>query len=370
MSRPRKQAEFLPAPDNDEEIVEFYSVDNDGQRGETTQKRKLEDIINDLNDETDDVELRVYRQSALGGKASMTFLDAFPPDKFTLSQLQVYLKDKYGGGDYRIHVRAGGHVRANRLISIEAPKDDKRSNISEAGDILSSVLGEMRRQNERMLELMHSRNNDDDQEEKVLSKMMKYKALFGSETSHQSSGGLGQIKETLELFAMLGINLGGGAEKETGFMDILEKSLPVVLSGMSQQSRQLPQPQQTQYKQNPIQPEDDIMLKEIMIKNGLNQLLVAAQKNSDPGMYAQLVLDQFGEQRVLEFFSNPEQIDKIIKTNPKLAEHIEWFELLIEHLKALMGQESKVSDQYDDLTGDDDNDTTGESDHEPVSDDS
>lgn len=327
-------AEFLPA--DDETVFEVMTTGENNVP--TSQQKRLEDIINDLNDDSDDAEIRLYRQSPQGGKSALIFLDSFPADKFQGGDLHKYLRDNYGGGDYRIHIRASGKVRANKLITVEAPKvtEHKATPIGEAGSILQTVLERQEKMNQQMLALMQQMSQPQQSRTEMLNEMLLFKQLFDN---GGNSNGLSQLRDSIAILGELGVNVGGPQEeKESGFGDLLEKMTPLLGAAMSQ-------PQQPQQRRDPM------FAQKMMLKTGLQTLLKAASKDSDRVTYAEMITDQLPENTIKEFIVAPDAFDKLTKLEPQVAHYRVWFTDLSEHLKALMGLPSIHADLYTDDDG-------------------
>lgn len=327
-------AHFLPSND-DEDVFEVINYDNQTLQ-QTSQQKALEDILADLNDETDSAEMRIYRQVS-GGKSAMVFLDSFPVDKYNISDMHKYLRDNYGGGDYRVHVRVNGKVRANKLISIEAPKSTeniRQSPIGEASNILATVLERQERMHQQMLEMMSSQNGGAKSTREMLEEMMLFKQLFDNGNSGGQQNGIQQLRDSLAVLSELGVTINGQSEeKEVGFGDLLEKMTPLIGAAMSQ-------------KNPPQQKSDPMFAQKMMIKAGLTTLIKAASKKADPISYAEMLFDQLPEDAIKEFVVNPGAFERVIKMEPKAAHYKVWFEDLAEHVKGQLGLPSKYSDLY------------------------
>jgi hypothetical protein len=60
----------------------------------------------------------VYRATPEKGMKGGAFLFSCTPAEFSLE----YLRDTYGGGTYRIHIRQGARLVGNRIVTIEEPR--------------------------------------------------------------------------------------------------------------------------------------------------------------------------------------------------------------------------------------------------------
>lgn len=331
-------AQFMPADDE----MDVFEVINQSETGEkTVQQKRLEDVLGELNDDTDDSEIKVYKQSDLGGKSSMSYIASFPVDKYSVSELQEFLRQNYGGGDYRIHVRQGGKVRANKLLSIESPKVAPVPGVSpigEASNILATVLERMEKQNQMILQLVQGNQQPQQSRMDMLNEMLLFKQLF--DNGNSGGNAFQQMRDMMGFLSEMGVTINGQAQEkdEPGFADLLDKFSPVIAAAMSQ-------PQQTARKPDPM------FAQKMMLKSGLAQLMRAAAKNSARETYAEMLLDQLDENVVREFITDPGAFEKVIKIEPKAAHYRAWFLDLAEHVKAALGMQSQYADLYDD--GDD-----------------
>lgn len=283
-----------------------------------------------------------------GGNGTMEFVARFPADKYDYGQLLSHLQQKYGGGDYRILLYAKGKLRANKLETIATEKNiaETPHNMDGVAGILRSVMDTMEKQNRQIMELMSQRQNPQQMETDFLNKMLMYKQLFDRGDSGAGNG-LSMVRDTLGFIKDMGVTIGGVApERETGFLDVLDKATPLLAAAMTRGNN--PEPQ---YKQNPA-PRNPQMIQQMMIKAGVKQLLTAARKGSDPAIYAEMLLDQVPEETVKQFITAPDSFAKLCQIAPECAQFQTWFAELAEHVKALLGMESTVSDQYNDLTDD------------------
>ena len=345
-------AQFLPNTDNqDAEEVQFeeYSITDAPM---TSADHALDSLIGALNDVSDTARVNIHRMLG-GGKDSTAFLDSFSPDKFTPDDLFLYIKNTYGAGDYKIYVRDRGKIRANKHISIEAPKSVSRET-SNNGDI-KELMAFMQHQQQQMLNLMREHQQPQQSEDQMIDRMLKYKALFGG-GEHQKSQGFSEIIQTVNGLKELGINVGGiqTEEKEDSFSSMLENLSPV-LTALVQNASNQPQPQpQPQYKPNPEPRKEPMNFELIKLKMGIASLVKAAAKNSDTAFYADFVCDQMADK--INIVLAPNAIDELIKLDKKVGIHKEWFLDVLEHIKGMHGQPSKYADQYKDDSTNENND--------------
>lgn len=342
------KAQLITANDDITDVFDTVIDDDTGKK--TSQQARLEDIIEDLNNTDNDATMSVYRQSPLGGKAAMTFLASFAPDKYTMDELQLWLRDNFGSGDYRVQIRSGGRIRANKLISVEAPKveTDIRHPTSEAGEVLNVVMQAIEKQNQMLAAALQTNQTSEDD---LLRRMVTYKQLFSSDSGGNT---IGQIRDTLALVE----DLRGEVEpKDDGFGAVIDKLAPIA-EAVAKNPQPQPQPQPQQPKQNPSPRQGHKSMN--ILHAGLATLLRAAKKGADTGFYADFILDQLPAEKVASFLVDKGAFDKLVILNPDVVAYKAWFDDLAEHVKAQIGMESKYAEQYKDLNPSFENDINGE----------
>jgi hypothetical protein len=314
-----------------------------------------ESLVLALNDVGASASVSIHRQNG-NGKEALTFLDSFAPDKFTPDDLLQHIKNTYGSGDYRIHIRENGKLKANRHVSIEAPRIVSRE--TPGNSDLRELVAVIQQQQQQMLAVFREMQSPQNTEDQMIERMLKYKALFGG---NQQARGFGEIIETVNGLKMLGINVGGiqtePAEKEEGFGDILEKMAPIVTAMVQTNNHQQhqpqphPQPNPQPRKANPMN---------LALKLGIAMLLKAARNKADTAFYADVVMDQLPEDKIPMLLA-PNALEQLESVEPKVKEHREWFLDVMEHLKGMNGAPSKYADLYaEQLTENEGDDIKGE----------
>lgn len=319
------KGQFLPADVID---VEF----DEPEEEKTDADKKVDALADALKDDPNSF-INVSRQ-LLGGNSPMEFVARYPADKYDFGELLALMQEKYGPGDYRFMLYAKGKLRANKLFTVAAPKKDygERQHFEQHNPSTDNmrVLADMMRQQTQMIaELVQGGNS----RKEFFEELALMKTLFNSEPKGDA---LKDLESSLTVLERLGIQVGG--EKEPGFGDLLEKMTPVIETALKNPTPQAnPQPRQSA-----------AMFNNMIIKQGLKHLLTAATRGANPAVYAEVIIDRFPPQKIAEFFSADNAIDKVYELEPKLKPHDEWVKLVIEHVKAIMGMESSVSEEYDD----------------------
>jgi hypothetical protein len=356
-------AQFLPR-DGDITVIDTETEPQE----RTDADEKADALINALREDSAAF-LNVTRQ--ISPNSPEEFVGRFPADKYDFGQLQAFLQENYGGGDYRVRLYAKGRVKANKLIQIAhklKPSNLPQANpTGDAAQILNVVLQEMRNSQEKMFQTLQQKTES-------RSDLLKDLALFREVLGGNSTpvNPFEAMKPMLEFMTMMGFQPPGAVEPhEKGFMDVLEKALPAFLRGMQQQPAprmvraQIPSPEQTPvYKPNPAEPLQsvpEVDPQEQELRQMLTILVKAARKNGDHYTYATMMFDQFDPAIIAQIAQTAGVVDMLGSVDPAVMEFRPWFLLLIEHLKAQLGLESEVASEYDDLTDEDSEDNnTGE----------
>jgi hypothetical protein len=82
----------------------------------------------------------------------------------------------------------------------------------------------------------------------------------------------------------------------------------------------------------------------------LAELVKRAENDSDPALYAMFILDNVAEAQVRAFIERPDALAELIRVNPAVNDHLEWFAELRSHLIGLMGVPPSEASASGDLT--------------------
>jgi hypothetical protein len=354
------RGQFLP---KDGEITVIETNIEQEHENKTDADNKVDAIAAALKEDST-AYLNVHRR--ITQNSPEEFVANFDADKYDFGQLLSYLQENYGGGDYRVRLYAKGRIKANKLLQIaHKVKPSNTPQINPTGDaaqILNVVLQEMRNSQEKMFQTLQQKT---DSRGDLLKDMALFKELFGGNSAPVNP--FEAMKPMLEFMTMMGFQPpGAGGEHEKGFMDVLEKALPVFLKGMQQPAPRIARAQipahvpgtaQIVPKPNPVEPLSDTTPQEKELRDMLTILVKAARKNGDQYTYASMMFDQFDAGIIAQIAQTPGVLDMLGTIDPDVIAFKPWFLLLIEHLKAQLGLESEVAADYDDLTdaGDGDN---------------
>ena len=340
-----EEAEFIP-------VSAQYSVNVDDEAG-TDEEARLRYLTDALQGESNAF-VSVHREVA--GMNNAEYVTRLPVDKWDHAQILENLRRDYGGGDYRLRVYVKGKVKANRLFTV-APKLSGEGGAVQNDGTLRLVLDRMEKMNQQMLTLAGGAGGANSSRQEMIQEMLMMKQLFDSPA--RGAGGVGELLEMVQGLKALGIKIGGDVEeKESGFSGLLELMGPVIANMQSKPVSPVSLPieqnknrvSRETVQNSPVKVEKSEM--SIALNFGLDQMIKAASKGCDPANYAGMIVDNVPQTVIDSFFSDVKGFDKLVQLKPAIADYKDWFLLLGEHVKAVLGLPSSVSDLYFDDGGD------------------
>lgn len=344
-----KNADLLLHHERDDTtVIDFFTTD---EPAGTDADQKAADLSAAMASERSPY-VTIHRIMGAGNMPE-EYCTRLPADKFDFGQIQEYIATNFGSGDYRIRLYSSNRLvkGGNKLVQIAPRLTTAPTSVTPAGEasnILAVVLQKMDENNQRMMQLMSQKNAAPDRME-IFRELAMMKEIFGG----GNSGGISELKGTIELLAGLGMIKTGETiehEKDEGFGALLEKMTPLVMAGMQQQPapQQTPQPQPRQPQQPARESNSMQNIRDMQIKMGIAQLIHAASKNGDCGVYATNVIDLLPENVIQTHVLADNAFEVLSGLEPKVKQFTPWFKLLIEHVKAQLGLPSQVESEYAD----------------------
>ncbi len=331
---------------DDIEDVYVTGTQHEAVDSRTNAEKKIDAIAQALSEDTNAF-LNVSRQTN-GGTSPMEFVGRFPADKFDFGQLQAHLQITYGGGDYRCMLYACGKVRANKLLTIATPKitdTNRPTPTGELGQFMTGVLDRMETMQNNMIQMMQGNQSGSNSRQDFMQEMMLMKQFFANDNPQAANNPMTQIKEMFEMQALFKESIvGDGKEVDDGFGSLLEKASPL-FEAIANTAGKAPQKQEPSLEQKQAHLRKQ---QQKQIIGGIKQLIMLANCGGDPGAAAEMVLEKLPEQVIQHFVVAPDALEKVAKIVPEVRPVGEWFLLMGEHVKALLGLPSTVSEQYDD----------------------
>ena len=312
--------------------------------------------FDELRGKDDSVSINVHRQASHGSK-KLTFLFTCAPDDYTWTELQTKIRDDFGTGEYRLHMRRGTVLCGNKSISLEKRREqasEERMASRDAG--ITSLMEKMiERQDafmERMLAASEARRAPPDHGE-FLKQLVMVKELMGgsmaalpppqsptellrlfmdmrNELSPKQTSPIELLKTVVEIQGVIA----GAGDKDANGNDVLISLINNVLPKLSELGIG---------RQNAVPDAGKVIAvagaeKSVLNKTKENEehpmwsqlmyLVGIAKTGKNPETYANLILDQTPENRLAElhsFASNPGVVDEMVKICSAVSGHREWF---------------------------------------------
>jgi hypothetical protein len=287
-----------------------------------TEGNDLEDdsimnVLADLGEGESDAEVKAYRvdpkaKNTKGGAYLFTCL----PAEFSLDRL----RDDYGGGAFRIHVRCSGRILTNKLVAVEPPIKTVVNPLNQ-NDILSVVQQTIKENNEMLLRMLQPQASS---KKEMMEEMVMYKQLFGND--NKSSGG--NPEDFMRYFfdgMKMGKEMNSPEIEPTGLTAIMNtvKEFAPALTALTMKEVNQPQPAPVQTQpQIPQQTGPQYTDFESFI---LKMCYKAAKKKSDPELFAETCIDTFEHAEVVGLLSNPDWLKMCISHNADIQAYTEWY---------------------------------------------
>lgn len=254
------------------------------------------------------------------------------------SQGFAYIRDTYGSGTYRVRVYAGGHMRVNRLIDVEAPSvEPARATPAPAQDDVLRAIGSMMAESMRQMGQMVSqalqhRQDESQQFTRTLDMVRAMREAFGPT---QQIDPMTQLRPMVEMMRSLKELQGEVSEPSSGswIEKMAERVLPDILAQPSPpvDSQALPAPVQPATAPAPMpapaQPSEEEMYK-MFLKRALADLVQHAARSAEIDPIAQEIADKVPDQFIAQLCDNPKWFDELAAIEPEIRNFRPWFDRL------------------------------------------
>ena len=317
-----------------------------------------------------DAEVRIYSKDPDSQK--LDYLFSTTGDAFTsITELYDQLRDEYDGGVFRIHVRKAGKMYRNEEIRVRPPKrrgipDVPPATIADTGggDMVNALAAVLERSNEQNREFMRmmidtlktsapAAPDPAAMSQTILAGLVQMKELVGAPASS------GMDIESFVRIAEFTREMGGGAGEANGW-DALKASIsglaPMLMQGMQGMAAMpgmptpapavIPaggEPRRLSHDikpdpDNPVPatsttdaPADIVDPRELQARfeEVFPMCITAAQRDLDPFVYANLVIDQLGLEVAVNMICQPGQLDAMLAQAPQLQQWRSWFDELV-----------------------------------------
>lgn len=387
---------------------------------DTPEDLALAGFLSEIRGSGQDTIANVYRASGKGRR--LAFMFAFSPDEMTGGELMEKIRDEYGHGDYRVHVRDDNALIANRPITIaeKVVKDEPtQKEVNQFGP--TELIAMMTKQNESMqtmfMGVMQSmaeafRGNNANapapvdpvaQQAAIISGIAQMKEI--ADSGSKGPDAMAMLLKGLELAKDFAPKTG-----ETNMADIATKFIeafpilsqagsrggaaptgqphpmvprPVpghpiqpgpVPRGAVPTDKPLPPktgappqatPQPTVFRPTeqpapepaPATEDQEAAAFMAQAQANLKWLCLQARANRNPELYAEVVLDQMGEEAVLGFIGQENALNLLAQVEPEVGLYPGWFESLRNAILLMTREETAPDDQEPTGADDVDDDT-------------
>lgn len=347
-----------------DEIVEdvYFTEDGEGQR--TNPEIAMEDWLSEVGGMAN-VEIRVFRDASTETHGKQPFLFTFSPEDYSMGTLFAELRDKYGTGSY--WVKAYSDARRlifNKRVAVENIEKDKLDrdakspySATNSNNEMMRFFTEMQQKTDEkftaLLLAMAQGNrsalpapavNPTEMMGGIMGIMLQLKELSGGDNQGKSQMEL--ITQGMELASKF-----ASGDKETNTQDTMLELVKTFGAPLVEAMKNTPTAQpvvssEIEAKQKLDQQENQI---DVMFRIQTNALLERAKKGSDPELYADVLLDSIPNLVLL--LNNKPIGEVLIKYNPEIANHSEWFERLNAAIYNPYDEDS-ISKMSPDLTKD------------------
>jgi len=308
--------------------------------------------------------VNIYR---IGEDKIDTYLMKVTPKEFSLDLiLQKYGTGRYRAMGYAPRKTGGGVSRfMNRVVQVEAPKLDALKE-----DKTEQLLIRMQEQNQQfMQQVLSSVKPQQNQNTDVIGLLKIAKDLFQPANAVPAVDPMAQMTQMLTMFKLMKDNFGDGGGGETNLMSkALEILGPSLTKGLEQQMLNAQNNQGAQSPENtPLLTHqgEPVMNQNISpeiqkLNANIQRLVVAAQKNSNVEVYAELILEEINnDDEAMTLVSDP-QAWSFIMAQPGVADNKLWFERLRETIKEFLTSDENEAISKKEDTGDNPKNVTGQ----------
>lgn len=354
MSKPKKITTVRTVEDVDDAEVTTPAVTVDGPAdasavAESRADEELADVLSGLAG-TAGCGIKIYRKVA---NQPLVYVGQCDPATFSMDDL----RDKFGGGTFQLFITRNRALYRNITVSVEKPVTPSAS-VAPSTDIVSVMrmhMEDMQRTYRDMLEIVAGNKKA---EPNYGEQMMQMAALIKSVAAPPPpvTSPWDELSKMLGLVERLRGEQTSTGDREPSLMDIARDFVRSPMLGAAIQSMIRPVTHATNtaapvgspaalrapanvapaVSPNPLPPSEVPMPANSPdlndVRRHLQTLCDAAARQSDPGIYADLIVDLV-DPAVLNGLLNSDPMTQLIAAHPPVGQHREWFGQLIALLK-------------------------------------
>lgn len=345
--------------------IEAYSyIDDDDQS--VAAESALEGLLSEFSGSGDAI-VNVYRQ--IDGANNIAFLFKTTPTEMRGGEIMEKLRDSYGSGDYRVHVREGHRIVGNKGFSVEAAAVPETPAAKDnSGDMMAMMMTQMNNQQALMITAIEAFGNRTPppapdpaaQQLAMVQILATLKEIATPAQPPQADDGVERLIQGITLAQKL-----GNKEGETNTSDLLMEGMrqfaPAIAqatqTGLAHQQAAQGAPGAPQLAPpgpggpgapgQPQTPEQQAMFEQTLLRTQLKFLVKNAQEGRNPELYAELLLDQVGEEKLLGFIGDENAMEKLIALVPEVETVRPWFERMRVVILELTAPENADDNERD-----------------------
>jgi hypothetical protein len=251
------------------------------------------------------------------------------------------LAKRYGAGIYRIRVYSGGHIYTHKRVKVGAPVVQDYQPATEIAQVrgeLNTLAATMTAAIEKAV-LQRPQTPLIDQ----LKELAALKDLFGGGGATKGLGA--QMKETLELVALMKATFGSGSEGESGFTGALgrvaEKYLPQIIDGVNKGNAadgapRIPPVAAPERSITEGERTDMGALRDMQLKMALDFLVNSAARGLPAETYADVAVDQVPPADLAALLDRPDWLTALSRIDERAQQHAAWFSKLREEILSVL----------------------------------
>jgi len=332
----------LEYDDNGERIIEGESEDVTNLQENID--AQLSEMFEQFGGDENDAQFKINIYRVQEGRGELGYCFSCVPSELPILDK---IRDDYGAGKYEIRVyEKTDKTRLKKRTKLVIEKTQKKpvvgipqNNSGELKDVISAMMEMQQKQMEQFQQIMVMQRQQSvpvatpsvvNPMEMMTSMVTAMSQLNGLMPKQE----MDQFIKGIELAKEFGSD-NNGAEK--GLADVLitaaKEFAPPLLEMSKMAAQNTPRPVQTRPVKTPVsnstppvtEQENDPML---MLKMQLNMLVNKAAADSDPALYADLILDAMPEEQIREFLGQPNLQEFLTNMNPQVSIYWPWFDAL------------------------------------------
>ncbi|HJW55862.1 MAG TPA: hypothetical protein VJ577_11360 [Burkholderiaceae bacterium] len=321
--------------------IDFGSEETRLIHNDETEDEALAGVLATLGEDAD-ASVCIYRQGP-GGYRDVMYLTECLPAEFSLSRLQ----EEFEGGAFRIHVRSGGRLIANKAVKV-APKVNARRAAPDPG--LAAVQAQIAGLVQVVERLAQPRENPQQSRMEWLKELQMMREIFsGGQAAPRQSDPIELLGKMLALQKDLGGLVGAASgDSEPGTMTVLMKAMET-FAPVLQQAAASKTPDLAGYHANPAMrpaiegaapavhieaaapgaapiestPTND--QESQMLKMYIRMLIGEAEQNIDPEGYALLITQKLEREQIEQLLKPENWFETLAAFEPAVSPYREWF---------------------------------------------